>query len=144
MRILTARFNTAIVQFASDPQNGFVPGGFIGENIMLLQMLQAYVEEEDYNALFIFLDFEKAFDRCSWEFLHGALEDLGFPPEPDGTPHPFTRFVQLAYSHAAPPTRQVVNGYLSKPFPIESGVAQGCPFPLLFICFTEVLKHGRG
>lgn len=143
MRILTARFNTAIVQFASDPQNGFVPGGFIGENIMLLQMLQAYVEEEDYNALFIFLDFEKAFDRCSWEFLHGALEDLGFPPEPDGTPHPFTRFVQLAYSHAAPPTRQVyVNGYLSKPFPIESGVAQGCPLsPLLFICFTEVLTR---
>ena len=74
MRVLTARLNKAAVQFVSSPQNGFVPGGFIVENILLLQMLQTFAEEEDLDALFIFLDFEKAFDRCSWDYLRDAKE----------------------------------------------------------------------
>ena len=36
----------AVLQFVSDPQNGFVPGGFIAENIMLLKLVQAYLEEK--------------------------------------------------------------------------------------------------
>ena len=114
MRILTARLNSAVVQFVSAPQNGFVPGGFIVENILLLQMLQAYAEEEDIEALFIFLDFEKAFDRCSWEYLREAIRCLGFEDDEDGPPpwepggdsahyHPFLRWVLLAYSHDHPP-----------------------------------------
>ena len=51
MRILTGRVNKAVVQFVSSPQNGFVPGGFIVENILLLQMQQAFAEEEDLEAL---------------------------------------------------------------------------------------------
>ena len=35
--------NEAVVQFISPEQNGFVPGGFIGENTMLLKLIQAYV-----------------------------------------------------------------------------------------------------
>merc|ERR1711965_477198 len=34
-RVLTRRMNKAVLQFVSPQQNGFVPGGFIGENIML-------------------------------------------------------------------------------------------------------------
>eukprot|EP00964_Phaeocystis_antarctica_P067902 scaffold41134_cov33-Phaeocystis_antarctica.AAC.1 len=82
MRILTARLNKAVVQFVSLPQNGFVPGGFIVENILLLHLLQTYAEEENIEALFIFLDFEKAFDRCSWDYLRDAIRNLGFPDEP--------------------------------------------------------------
>ena len=152
MRVLTARLNKAAVQFVSSPQNGFVPGGFIVENILLLQMLQTFAEEEDLDALFIFLDFEKAFDRCSWDYLRDAIRNLGFPDETAGQApgeegadaprhHPFLRWVQLAYSHDHPPTRRMnVNGYLSKAFFIASGVAQGCPLsPLLFLFITEAL-----
>ena len=39
--------------------------------------------------VFICLDFEKAFDRCSWDYLRDAIRNLGFPddvnrPEGDG------------------------------------------------------------
>ena len=37
-------------------------------------MLQTFAEEEDLEALCIFLDFEKAFDRCSWDYLRDAKE----------------------------------------------------------------------
>ena len=65
MRILTQRMNEAVLQFVSRDQNGFVPDGFIAENILRLQLLQELAEEENIDALFIFLDMEKAFDRCS-------------------------------------------------------------------------------
>ena len=59
--------NEAVLQFVSPCQNGFVPGGFIAENLMLLNLIKAYVEEEREEAFFLFLDMEKAFDRCSWD-----------------------------------------------------------------------------
>ena len=52
--------NEAVVQFASRDQNGFVPDGFIAENIMRLQLLQDMIEEEDQEALFVFLDILRA------------------------------------------------------------------------------------
>ena len=136
MRILTARMNEAVLQFVSSQQNGFVPGGFIAENIMLLKLVQAYVEEEHIEAFFLFLDMEKAFDRCSWDYLHGALEELGFGES-------LGRYVSLAYSADHPPTRKLhVNGYLGPSFPILSGVAQGCPAsPLLFLAVTEAFTR---
>ena len=154
MRILTERFNHAAVQFVSAQQNGFVPGGFIVENILLMQLLQAFAEEEDIEAVFIFLDFEKAFDRCSWEYLSEAIRNLGFPDEAEAPMpgdaeaeeqrhHPFLRWVKLAYSHEHPPTRRMhINGYLSRAFALASGVAQGDPLsPLLFLCITEALTR---
>ena len=136
MRILTQRMNEAVVQFVSDDQNGFVPNAFIAENTMRLKLIQAYIEDQDEEALFVFLDMEKAFDRCSWEFLIDGLRDLGFGQG-------FIDYVTLAYSHAHAPERQLyVNGYLGPRFPLGSGVAQGCPLsPLLFLIITEPLSR---
>ena len=76
MRILTQRMNESIVQWISKDQNGFVPNAFIAENIIRLQNLQQQIEEEETDALFIFADMEKAFDRCSWEFIEEGLRTL--------------------------------------------------------------------
>jgi hypothetical protein len=136
MRALTARMNEAVVQFVSRDQKGFVPDSFIAECTMRLNLIQAYIEDEDESALFIFLDMEKAFDRCSWDFLIPALRDLGFGQD-------FINCISLAYSHTAPPRRRMyVNGYLSDEFSLGSGVAQGCPLsPLLFLVIAEPLSR---
>eukprot|EP00966_Prymnesium_polylepis_P141897 3276741-Prymnesium_polylepis.2 len=52
-RILAVRMNEAVRQFGSPQQNGFTPDSFIPENIMLLKLLQSYVEEEQEDAYFI-------------------------------------------------------------------------------------------
>ena len=84
----------------------------------------------------MFLDMDKAFDRCSWEFLQDALAAVGFGQD-------FIDYVLLAYSHTTPPTRQIyVNGFLGPSFPLGSGVAQGCPLsPLLFLIIAEPLTR---
>ncbi len=70
MRILAMRMNEAVVQFVSKCQTGFVPDSFLPENTMLLNMIQQHLEnEDDADNYLVFLDMEKAFDRCSWDFL---------------------------------------------------------------------------
>ena len=158
-RILTKRMNVAVMQFVSPQQNGFVPGGFLPENIMLLKLIQAVIGGSDSDAWFVYLDMEKAFDRSSWVYLTEAMEALGFnsevslerdapdsqstPVSPDAKPKGFIDFVKLFYSHDHPPTRQInMNGRLGRKFPLASGVAQGCPLsPLLFLCITEALTR---
>ena len=110
--------------------------GFIAENIMRLQLIQNLIEDENQEALFVFLDMEKAFDRCSWEFLVKGLEEIGF----DST---FIDYIKLAYSFDHPPSRQMyVNGFLGPSFQLGSGVAQGCPIsPLLFLIIAEPLTR---
>ena len=78
MQVLARRMNEAVVQFVSDLQTGFVPDSFLPENTMLLQLLMDWVEEENEEAYLVFLDMEKAFDRCSWTFLIEGLEAIGF------------------------------------------------------------------
>ena len=136
MRILTQRMNETVVQFVSRFQNGFVPDAFIAENIMLLKLVQAYIEDGDEDAFFVFLDMEKAFDRCSWDFLIKAMKEIGYDDA-------FIQYVQLVYSHDHPPSRKLyVNGYLGPSFQLGSGVAQGCPIsPLLFLLITEPLAR---
>ena len=134
MRVLASRMNEAVTQFVSDPQTGFVPDSFLPENIMLLKLIQAWAEDENEELYFLFLDMEKAFDRCSWEFMIEALEAVGMNQR-------FINFVKLAYSDTT--SRKIAaNGHLGPAFNLHSGVAQGCPLsPLLFLLITEPLTR---
>ena len=103
---------------------------------MLLKLLQAKVEEEDEEAIFLFLDMEKAFDRCSWPYLKSSLSRLGFGDT-------FIGYVSLFYNDTKPPKRRIsINGHVGQSFELHSGVAQGCPLsPLLFLCITEAFTR---
>jgi len=59
-------------------QTGFVPGGDIGENILLTQAIIDFCEEQEKDGYSIFLDWEKAFDRVDHDFMFRVLQQLGF------------------------------------------------------------------
>ena len=136
MRCLAHRMREAAAQFVSPSQTGFVPGAFIAENGMLLNLIQSFIDEENSEAYLLFLDMEKAFDRCSWDFLIKAATAVGLGPG-------FVSFIKLCYSYDTAPKRQLyVNGYFGPQFDLLSGVAQGCPLsPLLFLIITEPLSR---
>ena len=76
-KILVGRLKLVIERIISAPQTGFVPGRRIQWNTHLLNLIEAYLDETDEEGLLVFLDWEKAFDRCSWSYLHRAASALG-------------------------------------------------------------------
>ena len=116
---LVARLKAVIDDIVSKEQLGFVPGREIHESTLFLKLLQAKMEEDDIERLIIALDWEKAFDCVSWDYLHQATEALGFEPYMRG-------WIHTLYNSEAPPSRKIrSNGSLSEPFPIRSGRTEG-------------------
>jgi hypothetical protein len=50
-------------------QTGFISGRYIGDNIRLIYDMLQFTEENDIPGLLLLIDFEKAFDSISWDFL---------------------------------------------------------------------------
>ena len=65
----------------SKTQTGFVAGRFIGENSRLIYDILNYNEKQNIPGLLMLIDFERAFDSVSWEFLYEMLQLLGFGPK---------------------------------------------------------------
>jgi hypothetical protein len=63
---LVRRMKTVIDKFVSKEQLGFVPKGNIAEATHLTKLIQDYLDDKDEDGLILALDWEKAFDRCSW------------------------------------------------------------------------------
>lgn len=55
-------------EVVSDPQLGFVPGRMITEATHMVKLIQAFADEENLEGMVIAADWEKAFDRVSWEY----------------------------------------------------------------------------
>lgn len=73
----------------------------------------------------LFVDFEKAFDRLNRKALWNILEKHGVPPK-------LVNIMKDMYYNAT--SRVLHKGKISNPFPIESGVKQGCVLsPILFL-----------
>ena len=116
----------------SGPQKGFVPRRKMTDLLHQVYLMQEYVDTYDKEALLVLLDMEKAFDRCSWEFLKKAMDKIGLEEE-------IKRWIGTIYNEKRPPIRQIkMNGRKSHPFKIGLGVlAQGCPLsPLLFLIYS--------
>ena len=72
----------------------------------------------------MFLDFEKAFDSVSHEFIVAMLLATGLPPN-------FVQFIMMSFKETS--AKIIVNGYLTKSFDLPGGGRQGDPlFPLIF------------
>jgi len=135
-KILAERLKKVCEAAISGPQKGFVPGRQITDLLHQVYLMQEYVDTYDKEALLALLDMEKAFDRCSWEFLKKAMDKIGLEEE-------IKRWIGTIYNEKRPPIRQIkMNGRKSQQFKIGSGVAQGCPLsPLLFLFIGEPLTR---
>ena len=130
------RLKKVIEQVISPSQNGFVPGRRIEWGTHLLHLIDAYLDETDQEGRMIFLDWEKAFDRCSWEYLHQAADAIGL-----GTY--MCDWLGMLYDHQNPAKRRVsVNGHMTSYFELQCGTAQGAPAsPIVFLLIAEGLSR---
>ena len=61
-------------------QTGFVKGRYISQNIRLLIDIMEYTNFENLPSIFLFVDFEKAYDSVEWNFILKVLELFNFGP----------------------------------------------------------------
>ena len=135
-KVMGERLKQTLDSIISPPQTGFVPKRQITDNTHLLKLVQAYLDETDEEGIMVFLDCEKAFDRCSWDYLHKSMHALGYGPV-------MCNFIRLLTDVNESPRRRIkANGQKGPWFSLQSGVAQGCPLsPILFLFITEGLSR---
>ena len=104
---------------------------FIGQNVRLLNDLMEYTDVKKISGIFLFIDFEKAFDSIEWNFIKRSLELFNLGPF-------LTRWFSILYSNSE---AVVMNaGYMTDYFTLSRGVHQECPLiPFLFILSAELL-----
>ena len=103
--------------------------------MMMMAHLTSAAHEPERDATssraILLLDFLKAYDTVSREFLFEVMRAFGF----DGA---FITMVR--YLHINTTARYLVNGILSDPAPVRTGIRQGCPLaPFLFLLIAEIL-----
>ena len=132
-KVLTLRMATVLEDVIHPDQTCAVAGRRITDSLVLVRDAICYARDRDIRLAVLNLDFEKAFDRVSHQYLFEVLRKMGFPAG-------FVARVGLLYS--AIRSRILVNGFVSNAVDVRCGVRQGCPLsPLLFICAIEPLAQ---
>ena len=99
-------------------------------NVQMRDILY-YAGSNNSDGAIINLDWEKAFDRVSWEFLIKIMKKLGFSSF-------IITWLMTLYKDIT--SSCLINGYISKEFKIKRGVRQGCPLSMMaYVIFQEPL-----
>ena len=116
-----------------ESQCGFRPERSTVDMIFSLRQLQEKCQEQGKPLYVAFIDLTKAFDLVSRDGLFRILDKVGCPPK-------LKNFIESFHTGMMGTVQ--FNGSLSEPFPIKSGVKQGCVLaPTLFgIFFSLVLS----
>ena len=130
-KLLAIRIEKCLEDIIHEDQGAFVPNRYIGEGIRKLQYICEYYNTNGLKGALLAIDFKKAFDSVSHEFLWQTMESFGFGKG-------MINMIKLLYRGAE---SAVMNeGISSKYFSLERSCRQGdCLSPYLFIIAIEPL-----
>ncbi len=114
-------------------QTTFVQGRSIFYNVLMANEAISWAEESNQNLVILLLDFEKAFDHISWNFLQASMLRLGFDAE-------WISWVMALYMSVS--AIMEINKSFCPKFDLHRSIKQGCPLaPYLFLLSMDVLGH---
>ena len=130
-RVLVGRMVPALECVIDPTQTAFLPGRWIGDNVLFHLEEVDYCQAQRVPGCVLFLDFEKAYDRLDRGWLFRCIDRLGFPPE-------VGRWVRLLLQGSV--AAVLYHGFLSPWVPVRAGVAQGSPAsPVLYAIAAQPL-----
>lgn len=131
VKLIALHLRTLLPKPVSDQQTSFIPGRQILDNISITWLVFDKLQLDKTAALFLKLDFEKAFDRVDFNYIWASLRALGLGGK-------FLTLMQGLILGGSVKTHS--NGHFSEPIPLQRGVHQGCPLaPMLFALNTQPL-----
>lgn len=132
-KLLASRLSSVLEEVIHPDQGCAVPGRKITDSLVLIRDTICYARDRNIRLIVLNLDFEKAFDRVSHQYLFKVLRKMGFPER-------FIAWVGLLYRGIT--SRILVNGELTKAVDVRCGVRQGCPLSaLLYVICVEPLAQ---
>ena len=131
-KLLSIRLQKVIPNLVSEDQVGYIKGRQLGENCRKIIDIFENTENKVDPGFALFLDFEKAFDTVSWDFLFDTLKAFNFGNE-------FIKWIKIIYKQ--PLCSVTNNGHAAESFETSRGIRQGCPISaLLFVLVAELMS----
>ena len=129
---IAQRIKSVLDYIINEDQTGFLSGRFIGENIRTVYDIMNYTEHYNIPGMIFLIDFEKAFDSISWNFIFKVLRFFNFNNSIIQWVKTFTNDIFSTVN---------MGGNLSQPIKISRGCRQGDPVSsYLFLLCVEILS----
>ena len=128
---LSIRLTNVIDKIVDPNQVGFIKGRRVSDIIRTIDDITDYLNYEKKPGVLMAIDFKKAFDSISKNFMINAFKSFGFGTQ-------FVRWVETIMAN----TKSSIGycGWRSEEFKAECGIRQGCPFsPMAFVVGLEIL-----
>nr|GEW21081.1 putative RNA-directed DNA polymerase, eukaryota, reverse transcriptase zinc-binding domain protein [Tanacetum cinerariifolium]GEW21165.1 putative RNA-directed DNA polymerase, eukaryota, reverse transcriptase zinc-binding domain protein [Tanacetum cinerariifolium] len=130
-KILANRLSLVIEGIVSNTQSAFVADRQILDGPFILNEVLQWCKKMHKKALFLKVNFAKAYDSVRWDFLIDVLEAFGFGSK-------WCKWIRGTFCFAK--ASVLVNGSPSDEFQFHGGLKQGDPLsPFLFILVMESL-----
>ena len=123
-KILAKRLSVVLPSITSNSHTSNIPGRSFFDNLHLIRNLIDYINCKEKPLFILSIDHFKAFDQIYHSYLFKVLEAFGINGK-------FLNAIKILYSN--PKAQILVNGHLTDPFSIKSGVRQGCPLSLFYM-----------
>ncbi|CAI5995749.1 unnamed protein product [Closterium sp. NIES-65] len=130
-KILAIRIKHRLEKVVSTGPFGFLPSRSLAGAVAIAADAIDAANSMQKDWLLLLVDFRKAFDSVSRDYLFEVLGKMGFP-------RAYVKWVEGLHRRVA---KRICNdGWLGEEVPVQTGVRQGCPLaPYLFFCAVEPL-----
>ncbi|XP_058742528.1 uncharacterized protein LOC131615026 [Vicia villosa] len=77
-KLLAARLRSVVGKLVSNNQTAFIPGRNISNGVLIVNEVLDLDKRERRSCMVLKVDFEKAYDKVSWNFVRYVLKRMGF------------------------------------------------------------------